>query len=145
MLLYVTFGVCHVSTYRHTFSSSSSPLQHPSFIEFVTKHTISHSFAFLLLLLILNLSLQIMEIRSLLVSMNPNFSSFELSRPVSPVTRSLLPFKSAKLRPHSVSRVSASISTPNSETPYSDTDKISVKPVYVPTPPNRELRTPHSG
>jgi len=72
--------------------------------------------------------------------MNPNLSSFELSRPVSPLTRSLVPFRSTKLVPRSISRVSASISTPNSET-----DKISVKPVYVPTSPNRELRTPHSG
>ncbi|CAF2031489.1 unnamed protein product [Brassica oleracea var. botrytis] len=83
-----------------------------------------------------------MDTRSLAVSMNTNFASFDLSRHLSPL-------RSTKLSPRSIPRASASISTTNSETSPSgnaiNSEAISVKPVYVPTPPNRELRTPHSG
>lgn len=86
--------------------------------------------------------LQIMDTRSLAVSMNTNFASFDLSRHLSPL-------RSAKLSPRSIPRASASISTTNSDSSPSgnaiNSEAISVKPVYVPTPPNRELRTPHSG
>ncbi|XP_010436708.1 PREDICTED: tocopherol cyclase, chloroplastic-like [Camelina sativa] len=78
-----------------------------------------------------------MEIRSLVVSMNPNLSSFELlSRSVPPITRSLVRFKSAKQAPRTIPRVSASNSDQTSST--------DVKPVYVPTSSNRELQTPQS-
>ncbi|XP_010526174.1 PREDICTED: tocopherol cyclase, chloroplastic isoform X1 [Tarenaya hassleriana] len=91
-----------------------------------------------------------MEARSWVAAMNLNFSSFHLSRPPVPVARLLNPsFRPEKLGFRSNSRSSEASSSRQvtcvSKDNAENVNAVSVKPVYVPTPSNRELRTPHSG
>lgn len=78
----------------------------------------------------------------------PAVSAAPDRRPAAPLTSGILPFSSC--RAFAVNGLKCRVASPDvapvsADSEGEDGTPASAVPVYTPTPPNRELRTPHSG